>query len=414
LSASVVGSLLAIGIAILPLLGAKPIKDSDIREDISILSQNLEARQLKDRAGAGAFDWSMHGPGGPQVWTTAQVLTALLTLPPKQQPPLSTDVPEALSYIDSHRIEGGWGYQDGAAPAITEIDAWVVIARALALRPSAGVSPIAADQRQTQLANLSRDVDTLLERQFKDGAWGPFEADGLPGHERTYSTLMGLWALVEARPSLGADAQARADAAVRRAKDWLMQNLHREQNGFVGWTIGPQSSNRARPIAGLTAQGLFVLQRAERDLPAIGDEEQLREIRKAFLKLGLNGLKTSDGEVSPPLRGRLMDVNDQAGDSDRYLRDDPKKRALELNTFLWYPWTLAAVVEMAGDKHLERTERRDAFVLGRALTSRYKKAVDFANQHEIAYPTAETLYALSLYIRKPIDKGVRQGQAKAK
>lgn len=89
--------------------------------------------------------------------------------------------------------------------------------------------PTSAEIKQS----IKRGVDFLLETQLKSGAWGRSENGKyyriwapVPGAHhayRTATTALAVMALVEVSPLFDADEQAKIEASVDRAQDWLLE-----------------------------------------------------------------------------------------------------------------------------------------------------------------------------------------------
>jgi hypothetical protein len=186
----------------------------------------------------------MNDPESPtQVWTTAQMLKAMLTGVP-QTPIDAAKVRNALGYIESGQIKTspyGWGYFDGWQPGVTEIAGWVCVAQAASLRRDATVSIWNREETEKMEQALKRTVQLLVGSQQNDGGWGPTAELGSPRVSRTYSTVLGLWCLLNERRAMKEGAAGhRADHS--KGIDRLLAT-YRARNagsdGPLGWVPHP-------------------------------------------------------------------------------------------------------------------------------------------------------------------------------
>ncbi len=282
-----------------------------------------------------------------QPWSTAQALAGALRVPgvavrygdeirrifryfSRWRYPFGVSV-EKLSPKD----EQGWALtEDEVIPVpVTEITCWVLVAYAYALRH--GVV-----EGQETVAYLAAEVESLLCRQYvlanqrhPVGGFCP-TVHVCDRNQRTYSTVLALWALVELLPVVREELLKRqgwdnALAAINRGAEWLFVTRDNE----FGWVPKPSGGKRSR-FPGLTAQALFVLALLRQSglglkLP-VGYSSAVRD----FL--------LQAGEFS-----RIWEFRDPAGDTsinsgDVLVAGTPPYR-LEGSEFFWAPWTLALV-----------------------------------------------------------------------
>jgi hypothetical protein len=136
--------------------------------------------------------------------------------------------------------DGGWGYQSGGTSAV-EATAWAMMALAVCPAP-----PPEA---------LARARTWLVESQHPDGSWPAY-----PGQPQ------GCWATSLAARALHLDGGE--DAAVTRARDWLLQSwpaegtpwrrliqrlfpsrVSRQNNALRGWSWTPGTASWVEPTA---------------------------------------------------------------------------------------------------------------------------------------------------------------------
>lgn len=215
-----------------------------------------------ERAGGGIGPILFDNSIGAQSWATAQCLKA--TLVSSRDPRVyKAEIRKGFEYMERvrSRQEGseGWFYVDEPASpdmpswGVTEIAGWVVVAQVEAL--NAGN---VWNEREVPgiLQRVTRDLDYLLQRQLESGGWGP-AAGTRESSTRTYSTVMALWALIEARrsPVVAPHLDDRHDQAIREGVTWLLGHYIDGR----GWMPNPNRRFQRGSYLGLDAQTLFVL-----------------------------------------------------------------------------------------------------------------------------------------------------------
>ncbi len=308
----------------------------------------------------------------PQVWTTAQVLKGILSSRAAIEAEDADRIRNAFGYIDNQFVpDQGWGYFDGWQTGVTEIAGWVALEQVPAMRD-----------------NAERTLQLLVSRQnAAEGGWGPNIGDASADFQRTYSTAIATWSLIEARrsPSLRAAVGTRYDNAIQKGIGWLLANY----NSTLGWVPNPTRKVQTEPFLGLEAQVLFVLRRAERDFaPYIHAQPNALTAKQDFLN-----------RVKPD---RSIADNNRMHDGDRYLQHASGAAAaaratacgcqftVEASTFLWYPWSLAAARTLASDQTLTADERERARQVAATLGQRAAEARSWLDR-EYHYATAEFL-----------------------
>jgi hypothetical protein len=284
------------------------------------------------------------------AWGTAQALLGLMT-DPATTTQHRDDIRGAVLYLQQIRLADGWGYFPNNDWSLTEITSWVTLASIRSMQ--GGVWNEA--ERKERIAEIGRNLAAIAERQDESGGWRPIRefADNL---DRTYSTAMALWTLVEARsePMLSTIAGTRYDDNIRRGVSWLV--VHHNP-APAGWVPNPLRENVREAFPGLTAQVLFVLARADKaDQTFVNSRGEYNDAKTEFLSC----LNTST--CTSKLDTRVPDV-------DVHLR--PTDRVLEGSTFLWFPWTVATLSDLTVDQDLTKDERKLADRFRDELLSRH-------------------------------------------
>ncbi|HEY3092985.1 MAG TPA: hypothetical protein VGJ52_07800 [Vicinamibacterales bacterium] len=323
-----------------------------------------------------------------QVWTTAQVLKGILSSSAALEADDVERIRNAFGYVDNQFVpDQGWGYFDGWQTGITEIAGWVALAQVAAIDHS---KPAIWSDEQLPAARASADrtLQLLVSKQNPaEGGWGPNIGDPSADFQRTYSTAIATWGLIEARRSAAMRATIgnRYDDAIRKGIGWLLTNYHPS----LGWVPNPLRKVQNEPFLGLHAQILFILSRAERDFgPYIHAQPNALTAKQDFLT-----------RVQPD---RAITDNNRMHDFDRYLQHASgtpgAARAVacgcqftvEASTFLWYPWSLAATRALSNDPTLTPDQRERARQLAATLGQRTADARSWLDR-EFHYATAEFL-----------------------
>lgn len=281
-----------------------------------------------------------------QPWSTAQALVGALQVPGVAAG-YADKIRDIFRYLShwrypfglaaaklSPQAEQGWAlFEDEVKPVpVTEITCWVLVAYACALR-SGGVGG------QEIAACLAAEVEALLCRQcvLTDerhvvGGFCP-TVQVCEANQRTYSTVLALWALMELLPMVRQELEKRqkwddAVAAIGLGAEWLLATRDKE----VGWVPKPVGGKRSR-YPGLTAQALFVLTLLRQNAFGIKLPVGYTSALKDFL--------LEAGDFS-----RIWSFRDPAGDvsinsGDVVLIGTPYR--MEGSEFYWAPWTLALV-----------------------------------------------------------------------
>ena len=396
-----VAALLAVGTVMLGsyfLLRPADLEPSLLKQAGSY-TQTVLSQQVTGGDDDGGFRFSQGGISNDvQVWTTAQCLSALLRQDVASLKNTGPAIRRAFDYVERLRLKSagdGWGYMKKIDWGVTEIDGWVALAYIYSLKADNAAMVWRTDELPTTIERINSILALLLARQHDDGGWGPIVQTPNAKHERTYSTIMALWALAEAEQNgdvvKGHDEEYRA--AVTRGAKWLLEANTTNSEGFSGWWPNPSARTQVGAYPGLTAQTLFVLSVAKSSHSFIGANSKYKNTIQNFTKLALDG-----SDKFEPLTRRKIHDNEKAHDSDRYL--EGRAETAEQTTFLWYPWTIAFGASLQHDPLLLGYQQERLRNLESKLLERIDEEDAFARNDEVIYPTAEMLFAEGFYFSR--------------
>jgi hypothetical protein len=389
LAAIGVGFVAVIGVSAYGAIPAAPDTSKMLREVADRWRMDLLGTQNPD----GGLRWSkVDRTVESQVWTTAQVLVAILQPEGRISEDSAAKIGHAFQFIDKVRLgekNEGWGYFEYVPWGVTEIDAWVTIAYAKAFSMPERSKLLGADADSAK-AKLTMCADVLKARAMSDGSWAPINQTDNLRFARTYSTVMAVWALLEVRRALNTEAN---DEYIKAGIDWLLQKSSLPQGG---WVPNPDRRTQLESFPGLTAQVIFVLLQAPQEFDHLLLKGNFDGVLTEFSKW-LAGEKVPLSSHS--LLSRPISNNDRSHDSDRYL--PRSKFMVESSTFLWYPWSLLACVELAmgADKRMEV----DNFPGCQRLAARVNELIQFSHDEPISYVTAESLMAIDRLAARPVE-----------
>lgn len=212
-----------------------------------------ELKTTQDLVGGG-FRNSTHANAVPDAWTSGQALEAVLLSGSYD----AARIKQAFAYIEQERHEDGFDVQvgPGTTPFVrTEGADWIAIAYLQSLS-SPGVW--AGSERAAAVERTEKTLSTIVSQQAKSGGWDPVPS--LVGHERTYATMMSVWALTEALLSgdISDEAKQSYGGPFEKGVNWLLTRYEDK----LGWEEDPRYKLKD-PYPGLTYQTLFVLERAQ-------------------------------------------------------------------------------------------------------------------------------------------------------
>jgi hypothetical protein len=335
-----------------------------------------------------------------QVWTTAQALTAILADQKDLDDKKIPVVRAAFAYIEKARhpnpstpddYDEGWGLFEGSKKSTTEITGWVTVANVASLESQKKIWN--ADEAATVREHVKRDLDLISQRQSNDGGWRPIKEDGR-NFTRTYSTVIALWALGEARRSefvraaIGKDYDSRIkDGIAWLLKYYVTNRQHDGTEQNLGWVPNPNRGGQREPFDGLTAQVLFVLLRIESqpDFEYLKQDPDLFKYKRAFI-------------AKQDLAKRFVCSNDRIHDFDlSFTRDQGAVDfVLEGSTLLWFPWSYAALTALSKDSSLQPQEQAQASALRKEILDSKVDDINRFVDEEFMYVLAENLYCFSV------------------
>ena len=370
-----------------------------VKRQLNNYIETLVNQQVVGGSDDGGFRFSQTSMSNePQVWTTAQCLVALLQQEPSVVKKHAPTLRRAFDYIARSRLkspERGWGYMQAMNWGVTEIDAWVAVAYIYSLRVDNAALIWTTRELPDVIARTRIALDLLLERQFGEGGWSAIEKTSNPKHMRTYSTIMALWAIVEAQQNgdVFVGDEARLRAALASGVKWIMASYTTNASGFSGWWPNPSSGSSAGGYPGLTAQTLFVLSKVEQSNPFVGADPRYKDAIEAFVTLAFEG-----NAISPAFAKRKIGDNERPHDADGYFSG--RTETAEQSTFLWYPWTIAMATELAHNRVLRDYQHERLHNLLSMLFKREDEESKFVRNDAAIYPTAEFALAAGYYLSR--------------
>ena len=396
-----VGGLLFAGCSIYAVLPPPP----DVRELLDRESSLWEKELLGLGVRGGGIRASRADHSDePQVWSTAQSLTGIMF---NHWRPLSeTDakrIRDHLDYIDRVRIpkdEEGWGYMSDLDWGVTEIAGWVTLAYLASTQPNL-VNLVWGRDSEKAFQRLEQYLKLLQGRQLTNGAWAPISQKDNLRFARTYSTTIAVWALIEAKkhPEMGKRIGSAYDEAVEGGIRWL---LARYNDQVKSWVPNPERPKQTESFPGLTAQVLYVLERAR---PEFDFLLQANSSYQRALRAYMSSIAGADAASS--LASRAATSNDRTPDSDVYLR--PSKVILEGSTFLWFPWSLALCAQLSSKAMADPSTKRACNL----LLGRINDLISFAHNDAVTYIMSESLFAIQLQVDQIIKSQVTKPVGKS-
>ena len=328
-----------------------------------------------------------------QVFTTAQGLVALLSVSEAAERHADS-IRSAVQFIeDSRRSEPqpGWGYWKQSPATVTEISAWVSLAKIASLKNK---QLWEQTSRAKRLEEVERDLDDLVHTRVVGGGFTPFAFERpAAAYTRTYSTLMALWAMVELRahsafqPKLDKKYLAECEEAVK----WLL-NRHESK----GWVPNPHRRQQGETYPGLSAQVLYVLNRAEQnpDFAFLKGNSIYKEAKLSFIR------DEDFAKLSAASDSRMGSEDQhfpQAGGTEE--GSTFQCQQLEGMTFLWYPWALLTYKRLSEDESLLQSDRELARRRYDGLYNQHTIAIEQA-EHGATYRLAESLFGLATALKE--------------
>lgn len=323
-----------------------------------------------------------------QVWATAQTLVGLLSTD-RDLTPYIPKIKAAFAYIKSLRRttpSDGWNlYSDDSPYTLTEIGAWVTLAHIMSLDSKTKLWNDA--ERQDMIDQVDRDLTELKLRQSESGGFRPIR-DDQPTFTRTYPTLLALWVLADARRSttMGGRVGGQHDEAIRKCLQWLLGTYKAGQ----GWVPNPNRLGQTAKFLGLNAQTLWVMSRLEAlpEFAFLRTDQIYKTAKLDFIQNKQFGTWAADENNSniPDADGRFPGTGFNS----------------EGSTFLWFPWTLAELSQLAHDESLAPDDRNTAATLRLEMIKTNAAKLDtYVETANLTYVMAENLVGVSFFLSKP-------------
>jgi hypothetical protein len=306
-------------------------------------------------------------------WTTAQALTAILAI--SDQPDVER-LKNAFNYLETMHLPGGWiaDPDDSNKFGRTEISCWVAIAYFTSLRRNDFWTHEEANDVSKRATSITEQIVTL---QDKNGGWAP-TAEPSYNNDRTYPTIMALWAISEALLSkeIPKEHKILFGQSLDRGISWLLDQY---KLGY-GWDENPANQGGSR-YDGLNYEALLILKHAE-DLEGHSSFKGLEQYKR--IKRDVVHLFPAPVLVSSKTAVPTSDLN--VGGKICWA------------TFPSYPWSLAALIELTNDKDISSSDRRQ---LSRVLDQELRELSDLPMYLRPAetWEIAENLIGLSYVVR---------------
>jgi hypothetical protein len=266
----------------------------------------------------GRFGTEAHRPASG--WTTGQMITGLSASHRACGKPGTSPLMEGLRALSKGRQPAGW--RGTAGRVETPATAWATLALS-------GAAPILGNRQAD--ADVRRAVELLVDAQTDEGGFSFLPGDGVTND---YSSVLTIWALIDARRALGDDL---ATEPLSEAMAWLRTVLAEDRG-----------EPPLRRVAGLHEQATWVWLRGRAAGLRHADDRRLGEMaaRDIVDRCALDDDRPR--RCSRPIYE----------DGRTYL--DRTDKGPNLLT-LWHPWVVAAAQALLRDPDLGLpAERRDA------------------------------------------------------
>ena len=324
----------------------------------------------------GGFDGSVFEPSGePSLWSTAQSLTGILSTAGRAIE-LDDVARGAFEFIKkAQKDDGGWAYSETLHETVTEVSCWVTVAYTAAAQ--AGIWK--SDENGGSFTKVAeRALEHILSRQSSDGGWCP-TGNLVPRNTRTYSTAMALWSLARAKSTPALGIGNRLDRHITTAIRWLLD--HRRDD--LGWVPNPNRRHQKDKQPGLNAQVLFILTQSESTSEFLRNVPVYKDAKRQFL--------TDEG----PWEFDFFHLT-SIRDADQWLEGTDFR--IEGSTFLWCPWSLAALHALCTDSELTDEERAQAGSLRGKMMKKIQECSDDIGSSG-TWELAETLFCVAYALK---------------
>lgn len=326
---------------------------------------------------SGAFDWQILPPSGEPggVWLQSQCLTGVLCTAAG-----AANADKArltFEYIQKfQKDDGGWAYSGNAKDTVTvtDVSCWVTAAYATAAQAGIWKSN---DEGGAAARAVERAFQHILARRSADGGWCP-AGDVIPANTRTYTTAMAIWCLFLTKNTPALSAGTRFDREITEGTKWLLKNRRND----LGWVPNPNRAHQRDKHPGLNSQVLFILMQLENGgFQLLRNDPFFQKWKQEFL-------------ADRTWRALDFFQNSSIRDADQWLDE----YRIEGSSFLWCPWTLAALHSLSVDSGLSDEECKQAVSLRREVIQKILDQSDYIGTNG-TYELAETItcvaYALS-------------------
>jgi hypothetical protein len=298
-----------------------------------LLTELSGAQQLGQTGGFASYANDLGSPD--DAWSTAQAIKAIFSVSGKLED--NERLKSAFRYLKAKRTSTGYwnaNPQNGPPFIRTEISCWVALAYLASLRQTGFWSPQESNDVVNETSSVLHNVVAI---QNNTGAWAPVIAVDT-SFDRTYPTLMAVWALSDAMKTedLPRDFRESLGGNLERGIFWLIQKY---KPGY-GWDENPQR-HISKKFDGLTFEILLILKSAE-DIArhnSFKDMEAYRAIKRDVVNLIPQAFPVQDVFAIP---GGDQSVNNQPCWA----------------TFAAYPWSLAALSALSKDPDIPSSDRR--------------------------------------------------------
>ena len=335
-----------------------------------------------DTGASGGFGTAQTGNHPPDAWTSAQALNAILR--GRYKSGRSAEIQKAFTYINDGKVNvgvGGYGWvaQSGDQWPRTEITAWVALAYLSSLRSGDVWVPKETPKICDRVINLLTDI-AGRQNPATGGGWGPTTLS-LPNSDRTYSSVMALWSLIEGRRTdpVAKIIGSRFDNNIRNGIAALMNVPH--EGGWLARIGGSETPH------GLTFQALYVLSLIAACDPHLFKMNNLEDFENQRRTL-------VTGMVVSPAAYQMLE-RPSGDDQHVKLPDGRNIQEPFYVTFFPFPWSLALLHHMAHEQGLEHRLQSKASELAYELEQQVRSPEAIAYFRKVdTYELAENLIGL--------------------